>query len=349
MSTVPGDRPTFRLDMRSEIVAPPSAAVLAAIAEVAGRPGEFRWREDPVERALERRVGEILGKQAAALFPTCTAANIAGLVALGARDRTLLMDESCHLMTNEMAGIAWLAGRQPRTFKGGVSLDIAAFRDERTAVLCLENTHNRRGGTVLGASETARAAEQARSVGWGVFLDGSRLWNAAVASGSAPSALAGPADLVSVSFNKGLSAPNGAALAGDEETVATAVEAWRSLGGICRPSHLLAAGALAALGEMDRLRDDHDLARETASAIAGLGHYAVSEPETNIVLVSSRDIGLTGATLAGALGKAGLGCLAFGPDRIRLVFHRGIPAGSAEEISAVFSAVARDLGAASAA
>lgn len=335
----------FRFDLRSDIVAPASTDVATAIVEATLRRGEFEWRHDAVEQALEARVCEILGKPAAALFPTCTAANIAGLIAMGARERILVLDRISHLNTNEMAGLRLLA--EPRLVLFDRNGDEPIWPDnldEPGAILCLENTHNRRGGTVLNARDTQRLARYARDRGWAVFLDGSRLWNASVASGDAPATLAAPADLVSVSFNKGLGAPNGAALAGGEEAVAAAADVWRRLGGICRPSHVLAAGALAVLADIERLREDHDLARETAQAIARLDGFAPSLPQTNIVLISGEDLGFDAATLSASLGRSGLGCLAFGPRHVRLVFHRGIPAGSAPQIADIFRNVSREAG-----
>ncbi|TYL88448.1 low specificity L-threonine aldolase [Bradyrhizobium rifense] len=341
MSSIVSSVPRFDLDLRSDIVAPASAAVASAVAEAARRPGEFAWREDPIERALEHRVCDILGKSAAALFPTCTAANIAGLLALGARERALVLEDTCHLMTIEMAGLDWLA--RPRVLsyaQHGGRLDLANGLDQADAIFCLENTHNRRGGTVLNAEETREIAQQAKDRGWSVFLDGSRLWNASVASGDSPASLAAPVDVVSVSFNKGLGAPNGAALAGSKETIRAAVETWRLLGGICRPSHVLAAGALAALEDIPLLGKDHRLARETASAIALLGGFSVAQPQTNIVLISGDELGFDGTRLSASLGQAGLGCLAFGPRHVRLVFHRGIPPDSAPMIADIFRKIA---------
>ncbi|WP_145984287.1 threonine aldolase family protein [Bradyrhizobium nitroreducens] len=331
----------FDFDLRSDILAPASDIVASAIAAAARRPGEFLWREDPIERALEHRVCEILGKSAAALFPTCTAANIAGLVALGARERALVLEDMCHLMTVEMAGLDWLSSPQVLSYsQQGGALDLTKCLGQSDAIFCLENTHNRRGGTVLNAQQTNAIAQQAKERGWSVFLDGSRLWNASVASGDSPAALASPVDLVSVSFNKGLGAPNGAALAGDERTIKSAVEAWRLLGGICRPSHVLAAGALAVLDDISLLGKDHALAQEAAAAVALLPGYSVTNPQTNIVLISGDKLGLDGAELCASLGRAGLGCLAFGPRHVRLVFHRGISADSAPMIADIFRKIA---------
>lgn len=348
MSIIPDIAPKIRFDLRSDIVAPPSASVVSAVAEAARRKGEFGWRSDPIEQALERRVCELLDKPAAALFPTCTAANIAGLVALGARHRTIVLEATSHLMKNESAGLDWLAKPRLASFvqHGGVP-DLATCLNEPDAILCLENTHNVHGGAAMSADETERASQRAKTAGWSVFLDGSRLWNASVALGDTPAALAGPADLVSVSFNKGLGAPNGAALAGNADAVTAAAEAWRRLGGICRPSHVIAAGALAALDEIEHLKQDHDLARQTASAITRLPAISVTTPQTNIVLVSAISIGFSGVALAAALNRVGLGCLPFGPHHIRLVFHRGIPAGSGPMIAEYFRGLVSDEGAAS--
>lgn len=333
----------FLFDLRSDILAPPSERVAAAVADAARSPAEFGWRTDPTERALEEKTCEVLGKESAALFPTCTAANIAGLIGLGAAERLVVMDEGCHLATNERAGIEWLTRRQPHLLTAGETSLPSTRADEAGAIFCLENTHNRRGGAVTSAAETAALAEPAKVNGWSVFLDGSRLWNAAVASSTSPAALALPADLVSVSFNKGLAAPNGAALAGSREVIGAAVDAWRKLGGILRPSHVVAAGALAALDEIERLAQDHAIARETARAIASIGGYGLQEPQTNIVLVSGEGLGLDGPALARSLAEHGIGALGFGPATIRLVFHRGIPPGSPDAIAAAFARVSKGL------
>lgn len=341
MSTIASLVSKFEYDLRSDIVAPATEAVASAVAAAVASPGEFAWREDPTEKELERRICDILDKPGAALFPTCTAANIAGLVALGARERPLILEDTCHLRTVEMTGLQWLAKPEVHLYsRPADQYDLTGCPRQRSAIFCLENTHNRRGGTVLTAPETGAVAEQARQNRWSIFLDGSRLWNASVASGDSPASLAGPADLVSVSFNKGLGAPNGAALAGSVETVKAAVEAWRLLGGICRPSGVMAAGALAVLDDIPHLRRDHDLACETATLIASIDGYAVTPPQTNIVLISGDDLGLDGAALSASLGSAGLGCLAFGPRHIRLVFHRGIPMDGAPAIAAIFQKLA---------
>jgi threonine aldolase len=243
-----------------------------------------------------------------------------------------------------MAGLDWLARPRLVSFtQHEGTVDLTDCLNETDAIFCLENTHNRQGGAVLDAEKTRRIAQQAKGKSWSVFLDGSRLWNASVASGDSPAALAGPADLVSVSFNKGLGAPNGAALAGSAETIEAAVEAWRRLGGICRPSRVLAAGALAVLNDIPHLSKDHDLARETAAAISRLGGFAVVQPQTNIVLISGDDIGLDGPALSASLSRAGLRCLAFGPRQVRLVFHRGIPSDGAPLIADIFRRVVKRM------
>jgi threonine aldolase len=157
---------------------------------------------------LEQRAAALLGKEAGVFVATCTLANLAGVLALSAPGERVAIDERAHIVVNEGGWLTALARLMP------VGLDEAA------PLMCLENTHTRRGGTVLSVDDTAsRAARAAR-----VHLDGARLGNAAVALGVTLAALAAPADTVALSLNKGLCAPVGAVLAGQEHVVARARE-----------------------------------------------------------------------------------------------------------------------------
>lgn len=337
-----------RIDLRSDILAPAPAGVVAAMAEAAARPGEFTFHAGAEEQALEARLCRVLGTESAVLFPTCTAANLAALAATGAKGRTIAAERGSHVATTEREGIdalfgsafAWYSQRSGRVDTG----ELLAALDANPCVLCLENTHNRLGGQVMDAAETTRAAGLARERGVPVFLDGSRLWNAAVALEVAPAVLAGPADLVSVSFNKGLAASNGAALAGSRILVGRAAAFWRIIGGLLRPGHVLAAAALSALDRLDTLRADHEVAARTAHAIAQVPGFSIAAPpSTNIVLVSGAEAGVSGQVLAAGLAEVGVDCLAFGPELVRLVFHRGVPADAPDRLRAAFESVRGSL------
>jgi threonine aldolase len=246
------------IDLRSDICAQPTDAMWEAMRSA--RLGWATYGEDENVNELERRGAELLGKEAAVLVPTCSLANLAALLALTEPGQRVAVDADAHIVVNEGD---WL-GKVAR-------LEIG----EPAAVICIENTHTRRGGTVLTPDETAELAARApRS-----HLDGARLANAAVALGVSLAELAAPVDTVALSLNKGLCAPFGTILAGDAETIASAHVHLKRLGGATvHKAGIFAAAGLLALEMVDRLAEDHRRARELAHLIGA------AEPETNIVV-----------------------------------------------------------------
>jgi threonine aldolase len=274
------------IDLRSDICAAPTDAMWEAMR--AARVGWATYGEDENVNELERRGAELLGKESAVLLPTCSLANLAAVLAMTEPgDRVLVADDD-HIVVNEgdwLANVARLEVGEP------------------AAVVCLENTHTRRGGTVLTASQTAELAARApRS-----HLDGARLANAAVALGVSLAELAAPCDTVALSLNKGLCAPMGAILAGDASTIASARAHAKTLGGATvHKAGIYAAAGLLALDLVDRLEEDHARARELARLIGA------PRPQTNIVYADAdverlRERGVLAMVLGG---------------RTRLVTHR---------------------------
>jgi len=246
---------------------------------------------------LEHRGADLLGKEAALLAPTCSMANLVALLALAQPSDRVAIDPTAHIVVNEGDWLTEVAGLVPV----GV--------DEEAAVVCLENTHTRSGGSVLTVAETeALAARASRS-----HLDGARLANAAVALGVSPCQLAAPVDTVAFSLNKGLCAPYGALLAGDGAVIAEGRRRLKQLGGgTVHKAGVLAAAGLVALGLVDRLAEDHRRARDLA-ALLGL-----PEPPTNIVTTE-----LPASELL-ELERRGVLAFAPGGGNVRLVTHRGI-------------------------
>jgi threonine aldolase len=274
--------------------------------------------EDAVAK-LELTVAFELGKEAAVFCPTCTAANLAALLACAERGRTAIVETEAHVYVAEGGGIAQLAGLLPlpvAAADGRLSADEveAAVVMREAVLLCLENTHTRAGGTVLDGPTTAALAAAAHRHGAKVHLDGARLPNAAAALAVDIGELAAPVDTVAVSMNKGLCAPYGAVLAGDAETILRAREHLHRLGaGSVHKAGLLAAAALVAWEQMrSRLVDDHRRAQRLAELLG------LAAPETNIVLTE-----LPAAALS-RLERRGVLAFAPGGGRIRLVTHRGI-------------------------
>jgi threonine aldolase len=275
------------IDLRSDFCAPPTEEMWTAM-----RSGSERTVAE-----LERRGAERLGKQAALLCPTCSAANLVGVLALSEPGQRVAIDERAHIVVNEGEWLTEVARLE------------AVPLGEAADVVCLENTHTRRGGTVLSVGETSTLAATApRS-----HLDGARLPNAAVALGVTLAELAAPVDTVALSLNKSLCAPYGALLAGDTDVIAEARRRLTQLGGgTVHKQGILAAAGLVALGLVDRIADDHRRAQRLAELLRR------PAPATNIVMTELP---------AGALPELEQrGVLAFAPGggNVRLVTHRGI-------------------------
>jgi threonine aldolase len=301
------------IDLRSDFCAAPTAEMWEAM-----RAARFGWSvagEDENVNALERVGAERLGKEAAVFAPTCSAANLVAVLTLAPGGGRAALDERAHILVNEGDWLTEVAGLEP------VGLDEAASAD----VLCLENTHTRRGGTVLTPERTAELAALAPRT----HLDGARLPNAAVALGIPLAVLAGPCDTVALSLNKGLSAPFGALLAGDAPTIAAArVHLKRLGGGTIHKAGILAAAGIVALERMiDRLADDHRRARELARLIGA------EVPETNLVYAD------LGPGAVDELAARGVLAMELG-ERVRVATHREIDDGDVEQAAYAIAEVA---------
>lgn len=279
------------VDLRSDTLTKPTAAMLAAMA--AAEVGDEQYLEDPTTNELQRRMAELLGHEAALFLPTATMANQAALRAQTTPGSVLLAEERTHVLVYEWGGPAVHAGlimRGVRARAGRVTPDdVAGVLDPDLGpggIVVLENTHRSSGGRIWPVGELRATAAAARERGAAVHLDGARLFNAAVGAGVEPSAWATLADSVTVCFSKGLGCPTGAILAGSAALIERAWESKYLFGGAMRQSGVLAAAALHALDHhVDRLADDHARARRLAEGI-GLDPAGV---ETNFVAIPDPD------------------------------------------------------------
>ena len=317
------------IDVRSDTVTTPSAAMRLAIAQA--EVGDDVLDGDPTTRRLEERVAQLLGKEQALFFPSGTMANQAAIWVLSERGTEIFADENSHIVEREMAGAAALSGVQVRAvIDDGPMMDAASldrsFRPAsrfapRPSLVCLENTHNSGGGLVTPLAGLKAMCEVARRRGCRVHLDGARLWNASAATGTPLAEFAAPADTVMVSFSKGLGAPVGGALAGSSETITLAREARTRFGGAMRQSGVLAAGALYGLDHnMSRLAEDHDTAAEFAAIVDRAIAASVVPPETNIVMIDLAP-GLAAADIVRRAEDAGVLVSQWTPTRVRCVMH----------------------------
>ncbi|GAB6164864.1 low-specificity L-threonine aldolase [Thermostilla marina] len=337
------------VDLRSDTLTRPTAAMREAMARA--EVGDDVFGEDPTVNRLQEKVAELLGKEAAIFVPSGTMSNLIGVLLHCARGDELICETGCHIYNYEQGGYAQIGGIAARTVTGqnGVlTVDqleglIRPENDHmvRTRLVCLENTHNRGGGTIQPYENVEAICAWAREHDLKTHLDGARLWNAAVATGIPPREWARHFDTVSVCFSKGLGAPVGSCLTGPAADIARA-RRWRKvLGGGMRQAGILAAAALYAVeNHIERLAEDHANARRLGEAIAAVdGLRLIGERvETNIVIFEvSPSLG-TAPQFVARLADCGVLALPVANDRVRLVTHLDV---SAPDISHAIDALMR--------
>jgi len=316
------------IDLRSDTVTKPTPAMRAAMA--AAEVGDDVLGDDPTVNELERRTAEVLGKPAAVYMPSGTMTNQVALRTHTEPGDEVMLDENAHTYLLEGGAPAALSGVMTRLLPGVRGIftadDVrAALRPRnvhhpRTRLVCVENTHNRGGGSIWRIEQVAAVAAAAKEAHLRMHLDGARLWNASVATGVPERRYAEHFDSVSVCFSKGLGAPVGSALAGDEEFIERARRFRKMFGGGMRQAGIIAAGALYALDHhRDRLAEDHANARRLAEGLAGTDGIQLdpSAVETNILFF--RATRTSAAELVAKAKRRGVLVLATGPDTIRAV------------------------------
>lgn len=344
------------IDLRSDTVTLPPPEMRRAMYEA--ELGDDVFGEDPTVKRLEERAAEVTGKEAALFVTSGTQGNLVAVLASASRGDEIVVGEHAHILLYEVGGASALAGVQvravPNAPDGTLPLGTvaAAIRDRSdlhnpfTALICLENTQNRCGGAVLTPAYMAAVRQLAQEHGIAVHLDGARIFNAAVALGVPVSELTSRVDSVSLCASKGLAAPVGSVLCGSRAFIERA-RRWRKMvGGGMRQAGVIAAGALYALDHMvDRLADDHALARTLAEGLAeirGIG-IDLDRVQTNILIVDVSPSGRSADVVMEALAARGVLTVPFGPTLIRLVTHYGIEAPDIERALAVTRAVFREL------
>jgi len=336
------------IDMRSDTVTRPTAAMLAAMA--AAELGDDVFGDDPTVIRLQERVAELLGKEAALYVPSGTMGNQLAVRAQGRSGDQVILEDGAHIYRYEAGAPAALTGVQLTCVAapGGLldwplveaALNPANVHCAPPTLVCLENTHNRAGGRILPLENVKAIAAGAHARGLRVHLDGARLWHAHVATGTSLAELAAPVDSVSVCFSKGLGAPVGSVLAGDADTIARAYRFRKMWGGGMRQSGLLAAACLHALDHhLERLAEDHAHARLLAEGLAN-PHLAVNHPvDTNIVILDVAGSGGDTALLE-HLAAGGVLAVGFGPGRVRLVPNLDTPTAAVRRALDVLNAFA---------
>lgn len=322
------------VDLRSDTVTMPTQAMRQAMfqAEV----GDDVYREDPTVTALEELGAEMMGKEAGLFLTSGTMGNQVAAMTHTKKSDEIICEAEAHIYYYEVAGLACLSGAQVRPIVGERGILSAEMirswirpvdvHAPDTGLICLENTHNRAGGTCYSLAGLEAIKQLAEKHSIPVHMDGARIFNAAVAQGVAAKEIARYADSVQFCLSKGLAAPVGSLLVGTRPFINQARRYRKMLGGGMRQAGIIAAAGILALTSMvDRLAEDHENARHLANGIADIG-YAIdlATVQTNIVIFSVDGLKIDAPALVAALASDGVKASAFGERRVRMVTHLGI-------------------------
>jgi threonine aldolase len=338
-----------RIDLRSDTVTVPTPAMRRAMFEA--EVGDDVYGEDPTVNRLEAEAAAMLGKEAALFVPTGTQGNQIAVLSHTNRGDEVILESESHIYYYEAAGVAAISACQCRPLLGAngamdpdqvaASIRPKNIHFPRTALICVENTHNRSGGCIVPQANLAAIAAVAHAHGLPVHMDGARVFNAAVALGLPVAEVVAPVDSVMFCLSKGLGAPVGSILTGTHAFIEQARHNRKLLGGGMRQAGILAAAGLVALHEMvDRLAADHANARRLAEGLNQIPGVSVDigTVQTNMVMFDVLDSRWNGESLSGALAEAGVLTNATGPRRLRLVTHKDI---QAEDVPEALERIAR--------
>jgi threonine aldolase len=280
------------IDLRSDTVTRPTEAMRKAMASA--EVGDDVYGEDPTVNRLQERAAELTGKEAALFVTSGTMGNQAAIAAATQPGDAVLVGEDAHILLYECGAGAALWGVQVETLGSGgffsgaevaAAIHPADIHHAPARMLAIENTHNQSGGRVFPLDQLKEAAAVARDHGLTVHLDGARIFNAAVASGTPVATWAEPFDSLTFALSKGLGAPIGSVLCGSTDFILRALRARKQMGGGMRQAGIIAAAGLHALEHhVEHLADDHSKAQRLATGLQNLGFKVDPFPETNIVI-----------------------------------------------------------------
>ena len=334
------------VDLRSDTLTLPTPAMREAMARA--EVGDDVWQEDPTVRSLEELAARRSGKEAALFVSSGTQGNLVSVLTQTRPGQEIILDADSHIFNYEVAGAAVFGGVQTlplKTERGFLTPEQVRehVRPSNvhipvTGLVCLENTHNRHGGTCCTPEEIEAVAAAAHGAGVPVHLDGARIFNAAVALKRPAVDFARPVDSMTFCLSKGLGAPVGSLVCGSRDFVTRARRVRKMLGGGMRQVGILAAAGLVALESMvDRLAEDHANARQLAEGLVRLPgiRLDLGKVQTNIVIFHVDRPGGAGELVTGALARK-VKIHQIGPTSIRCVTHKDVDGEDAERALEAF-------------
>ena len=322
------------IDLRSDTVTKPSDKMRGAMATA--EVGDDVFGDDPTVNRLQERAAEVFNKEAALWVPTGCMGNEIAVKVHTKPGQEVVTEDRGHILNYELGAAAVISGVTIRPVKSGdgsghltwdeiqpaLKID-PPYYQAATGLVCLENTHNFAGGSVMTASACAHVCQKVHAVGLPIHMDGARIFNAAAALAESVAVLTRHCDSVMFTLSKGLGAPAGSILLGSQEFIREA-RIWRKrLGGGMRQIGILAAAGLIALEDgPDRLHEDHANARRLAEGLAEIEGISidVEKVRTNIVIFDITHTGKTSAEIVAALQENGILAIGFG-NLIRMVTH----------------------------
>jgi threonine aldolase len=320
------------IDLRSDTVTRPSAAMRRAMAEA--DVGDDVFLEDPTVNRLQDRAAELFGREAALFVPSGSMGNLTCVMAQTRPGQEVICETNGHIYNYEMGALSALAGVLPRLVAGQeglLSWDAIApgirpkvYYRPQTALICLENTVNMAGGTVYRTRAVEEICDRAHEHGIRVHLDGARVFNAATFLNESVASMTKNFDSVQFCLSKGLGAPVGSMIVGSRDFIERCRPIRKMLGGGMRQAGVLAAAGLVALEDgPKRLQQDHDNARVFAQRLARVPGIALdaSKVQTNIVIFSVKPGNLSSAEFLARTARLGVLGVPVDAERVRMVTH----------------------------
>ena len=328
-------------DLRSDTVTRPSPGMRKAMAQA--EVGDDVYGEDPTVNALQEMAARLTGKEAALFVSTGSMGNLIPIYVNCGAGNELLIESRGHSVQHELAGVSALAGSLPIMIAapGGILtpallepwIQPDAYDHARTRMIVLENTHNAAGGAVYPLALLQEIGAFARKKRLSVHIDGARLFNAVIASGSTAPTICREADTVTFCLSKGLGAPVGSLLCGSRNFIAEARRVRKMLGGGMRQAGIIAAAGIYALSHnIERLAEDHQNAKLIAHALAATKWAALDPNDVVTNILYFRTPGRKAAEVLKALARQGILCWDTAADQIRFVTHLDVSAQEAREI-----------------
>lgn len=331
------------IDMRSDTVTHPTAEMRRAMFEAAV--GDDVYGEDPTVNALQELAAQMLGKEAALFVPSGTQGNLISILAHCPRSTEIIVEQRSHIFNDEGGAASSLGGVQLRTLQGRRgALDPEEVRsairetdihDPPTSLICVENTHNRAGGTVIPLENLQAIRAVAREHGIPVHMDGARIFNAQAASGVPAREIAACADSVQFCLSKGLAAPVGSVVVGTKAWIEKALWWRKRMGGGMRQAGIIAAAGIVALRTMvERLAEDHAAARYLGEELAGLPgiDLDLDTVQTNMVVFGLTE--MTAESFIARMRSRGVLVGYFGARRVRMTTHKDVTRDDVETVLA---------------